>query len=453
MLTDLSRGIYREARLALRDEPLAVIGRLAGSSGISPYAVYERAGEYSFAAGVLAEARVSPERVRLTLGTRTRQFTTPPNPLDAVAMLAAQVPVSGWRMYGWAAFELALLLARQDVGHPDADLMHLFVPRVEVRLSRGEALIRGTDPREMDALRALITAVEPPTPTIPTTPRTIPVAVEDTGNYRAAVAEAVRRIRSGELEKVIISRTVPVPGELDLIATYLHGRPAHTPARSFLLDLGRMRATGFSPEIVVEVRSGGIVRAQPLAGTRARHGSSAVNGRLSTQLQSDPKEIYEHAVSVRAVWQELANLPGSRDVCIDRYMAVSERGSVQHLASGLRCVLPGSDPARSWSAFAALFPSVTATGIPKPAAYPLIRDLEPQPRGLYSGAVLIHDHDGALDAALVLRTVFQDESGSWLQAGAGIVGQSNPEREHEETCEKLRGVADILIARDEARRS
>lgn len=448
MLTDLGSSTYHESRLALGDEPLAIVGRLARLAGASPYAVYERAGEYCFAAGVLAEARISAERVHLALGTRTRQFATPPDPLDAVVMFAEQVPVSGWRMYGWAAFELALLLAHQEVEGPDTDLMHLSVPRIEVRLSQGEGLIRATDPREIEALRALITAAGPTTPAEPTSPPAIPVAVEDTGNYRAAVGEAVRRIRSGELEKVILSRTVAVPGEVDLIATYLHGRPTHTPARSFLLDVGRMRATGFSPEIVVEVRPDGSVRAQPLAGTRARHRSSAVNSRLGAQLQSNPKEVYEHAISVRAVWQELSGLPESRDVRIDRYMTVSQRGSVQHLASSLRCTLPDGGCARSWSAFAALFPSVTATGVPKPAAYSLIRDLEPRPRGLYAGAVLIHDQDGALDAALVLRTVFQDASGSWLQAGAGIVGQSTAEREHEETCEKLRGVADILVTRD-----
>ena len=127
--------------------------------------------------------------------------------------------------------------------------------------------------------------------------------------------------------------------------------------------------------------------------------------------------------------------------------AVRERGSVQHLASTLVGRLPRpDDTTQAWRAFAALFPSITATGIPKRAAYRVIRELEPRERGLYAGAVLTCDHTGHLDAALVLRSIYQDTERTWLQAGAGIVHHSNPEREHEETCEKLRSVSEHLIS-------
>jgi salicylate synthase len=280
----------------------------------------------------------------------------------------------------------------------------------------------------------------------------VPVRVElaDSGHYRSAVAAAVAAIRAGELEKVILSRTIDLGDDVDLPATYLAGREANTPARSFLLSLGGLQAAGFSPEIVAAVDAVNAERrvtAQPLAGTRALTGRPESDADLRSQLLTDPKEVYEHAISVRAVWDELAAVCLPDTVRVERYMAVQERGSVQHLGSLLSGRLPAADPMAAWRAFQALFPSVTATGIAKGPARRLIADLEPRPRRLYAGAVLTADHDGALDAALSLRAMYRERQRAWLQAGAGIVRQSDPEREHEETCEKLRSIADFLRER------
>lgn len=133
--------------------------------------------------------------------------------------------------------------------------------------------------------------------------------------------------------------------------------------------------------------------------------------------------------------------PGT--LVVDEFMAVLERGSVQHLASRVSGRLAlGHD---GWDALAAVFPAITATGVPKAAAFAAIRSYEPEPRGLYSGAVISADADGSLDAALVLRTAFQRDGRTWLRAGAGIVGASRPERELEETREKLRSVSRFLV--------
>jgi anthranilate/para-aminobenzoate synthase component I len=129
-------------------------------------------------------------------------------------------------------------------------------------------------------------------------------------------------------------------------------------------------------------------------------------------------------------------------------MTVRERGSVQHLAS--RATGRLADDRGPWDAFAALFPAITATGCPKPEALRTISRYESEPRGLYAGAVFTVDAGGSLDAALVLRTVFQRDGRSWLRAGAGVMGQSTPEREWEESCEKLRSVAPHLRHRPDA---
>lgn len=114
-------------------------------------------------------------------------------------------------------------------------------------------------------------------------------------------------------------------------------------------------------------------------------------------------------------------------------MTVSERGSVQHLASRVKGQLATDKSA--WDAFRVLFPSITASGIPKREAIAAIARFEKQPRKLYSGSVFITDRNGFFDAALVLRAGYKTGSVSRLQAGAGIISLSNPQREWEETCE------------------
>lgn len=189
--------------------------------------------------------------------------------------------------------------------------------------------------------------------------------------------------------------------------------------------------------------AGGRVTTQPLAGTRALTGRAGEDERVRADLLNNSKEIFEHAISVKVAYDELVELCDEDNVTVDSFMTVSERGSVQHLASSVSGqLLEHQGP---WQALAALFPAVTASGVPKKAAYECIRRYEPEERGLYSGAVLTVDHAGTMDAALVLRTVFQQDGRTWLRAGAGIVGQSEPEREFEETCEKLRSVALHLV--------
>ncbi|NED80675.1 salicylate synthase, partial [Streptomyces sp. SID11233] len=144
------------------------------------------------------------------------------------------------------------------------------------------------------------------------------------------------------------------------------GRRRNTPARSYVLDLGGYRAAGFSPETVLEVAENGRVSTQPLAGTRAYGRDQAENERRRTELISDPKEIHEHAVSVRQACAEMAAVCGAGSVVVEEFMAVRPRGSVQHLASRVTGRL--RPDAGVWDAFASLFPAITATGVSKPAA-------------------------------------------------------------------------------------
>lgn len=415
---------YLETRLRTAEEPLRLMARLVRSGLFTPYVLYENGSEWALAGGALTSVRLS----RARLGD-----------LDRVGRELADAPVANWRAYGWATFELGASLAGTGP-EPEGTLLHLIVPADEVRTDGCHVLVRSVGQERLDLLTRLVRSGADSA--APEPGERVALPLEDTGNYRSAVAAALVELHGdGPLEKVILSRRVPVPASVDLVATYVAGRRANTPARSFLLDLGGIQAAGFSPETVAEITPHGQVTTRPLAGTRARTGSATEDARLRAELLADPKEIHEHAISVKLALEDLAAV--CDDTSVSEYMTVLDRGSVQHLASTVTGRLrPGCGP---WQAFAALFPAVTATGIPKTPAYPLIHALEGEPRGLYAGAILTCDADGSLDAALVLRSVYQQNGRTWLQAGAGIVRQSRPEREHEETCEKLRGVACHLV--------
>ncbi|RRO93550.1 salicylate synthase, partial [Corynebacterium bovis] len=261
--------------------------------------------------------------------------------------------------------------------------------------------------------------------------------------YRATVTRAVEEIRAGRYEKVIISRRVTVPGRPDIPATYRAGRAANSPARSFAFEWPELSAAGFSPEIVVSVDADGLVTTEPLAGTRALTGDPEEDRRLHDDLVTDDKEIAEHCLSVRDAMEEVGSVcDGAR---VDEFMAVRRRGSVQHLASTVRGRLAGGRD--RFDALGVLFPAVTASGIPKREALDAVHRLEPVARGMYAGAFVVLGADGSLETALSLRTVYATDRAAWVQAGAGIVRSSRPEREFTETCEKLGSVAPYVVVR------
>lgn len=431
---------YFETRLRLVSDPMTAAARLA-SSGLHPdYMVYENSGTWSYAGGSFAEITLDRTGARLRQQQEEVLLPWDGRPLKQVQDLLDTVRIKDWRAYGWAAFELSYV-KDGDVRHVgDQRLLHLVVPHTEIRIEGGEAHLRSADQATLTAALDALRSEHDEWRTVPN-----PVDVRQAGAdaYRQAVGAAVEAIRDYQLQKVIFSRVVPVDYEVDFVGTYLAGRRGNSPARSFLLRLGGIEATGFSPEIVVQVDPDGRVVSQPLAGTRALTGDRAEDERLREELLADPKEIYEHAISVKIAYDELLEVCAPGTVDVEEFMVVRERGTVQHLASRVGGRLDADRGA--WDAFNAVFPAVTASGVPKEAAYDSIRSNESEARGLYSGAVLTLDQNGAMDAALVLRSVYRQNGRTWLRAGAGIVGNSRPERELEETCEKMGSVGRFLV--------
>ncbi|SCD27014.1 anthranilate synthase component 1/salicylate synthetase [Streptomyces sp. BpilaLS-43] len=435
------------------NDAAATATRLARAGLADQYMVYEaEGGIWHFAAGSAVSLTADATGITARAMGQTWTSRTDGGPLTAFAtalntLSAAYGAQAGGRhFYGWATFELAHLLHADPAATGDGPLLHALIPSVEVTLTEKETVVRAVDEAWLDKVAGLLAE---PTPRQPPPDGMTPEGAEriiaaGTAAYGSAVARTVEDIHSGLLEKAVISRKVPLPAGLavDFPATYLAGRRSNTPARSYLLDLGGYRAAGFSPETVLEVAENGRVSTQPLAGTRAYGPDEEENERRRVELLGDPKEIHEHAVSVRLAWEEMEAVCRPGSVAVEEFMRVRPRGSVQHLASRVTGRL--REDAGPWDAFASLFPAITATGVSKPAALQALARHEEGPRGLYGGAVFRGSFAGALDASLVLRTLIGEGEETWLRAGAGVTAQSLPEREIEETCEKLRSVAPHL---------
>jgi len=405
------------------------------------YLLYERDGQWVLAAGVLAMVELDSDELRVIRDgvIQRQQWSGRPGPVlgEAIDRLLLETD----QVFGWIAFEFGVYrYGLQERLAPRTPLARVFWPRIRIVVTRDAIQLFDTGTGHLEAVRGLLGEGVPTTGDA----RAVDVTADSSG-YRDRVAAAVREITTGSYHKVILSRRVEVPFALDFPSTYRLGRRHNTPARSFLLRLGGIRAMGYSPELVVAVDRDGAVITEPLAGTRALGRGVARDREARDDLESNSKEIVEHAISVRSSLREITEIAEPGTAAVTDFMTVRERGSVQHLGSTISARLdPSSD---RMDALEALFPAVTASGIPKAAGVEAISRLDEGPRGLYSGAVVMVSSDGGLDAALTLRAAYECDGKTWLRAGAGIIEASEPEREFEETCEKLSTLAPYLIAR------
>ncbi|MGO8850995.1 salicylate synthase [Mycobacterium sp.] len=404
------------------------------------YLLYEHHGQWVLASGVRAMVELDSHELRMTRDgvTQRQEWSGRPGPVlgEAIDRLLLETD----QVFGWVAFEFGVYRhGLQQRLAPRTPLARVFWPQTRIVVTRDAVHLIGAPAGHHDAVLELLDGVPEVRDARPLD------VVADPSDYHDRVATAVREIGTGNYHKVILSRCVRVPFALDFPSTYRLGRRRNTPVRSFLLRLGGIRAVGFSPELVAAVRHDGTVVTEPLAGTRALGRGAARDRQARDDLESNSKEIAEHAISVRGSLQEISEIAEPGTAAVTDFMTVRERGSVQHLGSTISARLhPSAD---RMDALEALFPAVTASGIPKAAGVEAILRLDEAPRGLYSGAVVMISADGGLDAALTLRAAYERDGKAWLRAGAGIIEESEPEREFEETCEKLSALAPYLVAR------
>ena len=420
------------------DAVAQLVAAVPESAG-TDYLVYEQDGRWTLAIGTRTAIELDSDECRIGDGQAFVGHTWSGRPADALAAALETVLTEGEPAFGWVAFEFGAyrhgLSDQLPAGTP---LARIFTARTRIVFSADGIHVVDGDEQILAAIRSLRPdALGARTGGVDIT--------ADHSRYRDRVATAVAEIQDGRYQKVILSRTVDVPFSLDFPATYRLGRRHNTPARSFLLRHGGIRALGFSPELVAAVHSDGTVLTEPLAGTRAFGRGAADDRAARDDLESDAKEIVEHALSVRTSLDEIAEVADPGSIAVTDFMTVRERGSVQHLGS---TVCGRLLPTRNrMHALEALFPAVTASGIPKRPGVEAILRLDEMPRSLYSGAVAMFTPDGGMDAALALRAVYEVGSRTWLRAGAGIIAASTPDREFEETCEKMTCLAPYLVAR------
>ncbi|KAB8208960.1 ADC synthase [Aspergillus parasiticus] len=405
------------------------------------YYAYERTGVWYLGIGNRSSVTIDSEGQKATFSTNGKDEVRPIDGevTDVVREYISANEDCGTRIYGYVGFSYALLLRGIRYTAGEWPMLSLMVPRTEVVFYPDRITLTRVDKRETEELSALVNEATCINPSPGHPIDTNSGATEYVEQVEAALAD----IRAKKYTKVVPSRAVSLPWRVDMPGTLLCGRQHNSPARSFCLRHGSYQATGFSPELVMSLQDGKLTT-EPLAGTRSQGEAGDKSKKLKETLISDPKEIVEHVLSVKEAISELNRLCSPGTVVVDDLMTVRPRGSVQHLGSSVSGTLsPDKD---AWDAFDILFPSITATGIPKQAALEGIGRLEKHPRELYSGAILLIEDSETWDVALVLRTLLQGRDKQWIQAGAGIVAQSSPGRELTETSEKLASIAPYVVA-------
>lgn len=253
--------------------------------------------------------------------------------------------------------------------------------------------------------------------------------------YMQAVERAREYIRAGDIMQVVLSQRMSIPYEAQPLDLYRALRTLNPSPYMYFMNLGDFQVVGSSPEILVQVDSGkAIVR--PIAGTRPRGKDEAEDVALEKDLMADPKELAEHLMLVDLGRNDLGRIAEVGSVELTDRMVIERYSHVMHIVSNVVC-----DIRKEFDAIDVLratFPAGTVSGAPKIRAMEIIDELEPVKRGVYSGAVGYLGWNGNMDTAIAIRTSVIKDGMLNIQAGAGIVADSQPEMEWEETLNKGR---------------
>ena len=255
--------------------------------------------------------------------------------------------------------------------------------------------------------------------------------------FEKAVTYIKDLIKAGECYQVVISQCFSRNTTADPVSIYRAMRSLNPSPYMFLLQLSDRAVIGASPEMLVKA-SGNELEYRPIAGTRPRGKTSVDDEQLAAEMRADAKEVAEHLMLVDLGRNDLGRVADYGSVNVDRLMSVEKYSHVQHLVSYLSARLrTGLD---RFDALAACFPAGTVSGAPKVRATEIIQSLEPTPRGIYAGAVGYLDYAGNMDLCIAIRTLVLKDGVASVQAGAGIVADSVPEKEYEETVNKARAL-------------
>jgi anthranilate synthase component 1 len=256
-------------------------------------------------------------------------------------------------------------------------------------------------------------------------------------DFEAAVRKCVEYIRAGDIFQVVISQRLEVEIHADPFEIYRALRVVNPSPFMFFLRTPEVTLVGSSPEIMCRVVDGKITL-RPLAGTRPRGRDEEEDRRLAEELLADPKERAEHVMLVDLGRNDVGRVAKYRSVELTDVMTVERYSHVMHITSNVTGELAEGHDA--FDALRACLPAGTVSGAPKVRAMEIIDELEPHRRGPYAGAVGYVDYGGNMDTCIALRTIVIQPGRAHVQAGAGIVADSIPGNEYQETLNKARGL-------------
>ena len=252
-------------------------------------------------------------------------------------------------------------------------------------------------------------------------------------DYMAAVEQAKEHIAAGDIYQIVLSVCFSGATTVSPFEAYRALRLLNPSPYLFFVDLGDLQVVGSSPEALVRL-NGRRASLRPIAGTLPRGETPAEDLANEQRLLADPKEIAEHVMLVDLARNDLGRVAEAGSVHVDPYLSIERYSHVMHIVSGVQGTL--AEDRDAFDLFAAAFPAGTLVGAPKVRAMEIIDAMEPVGRGLYAGTVGYFGHGGDMDQAITIRTMVFRDGEYRFQAGAGLVADSVPAREHEEVMAK-----------------
>jgi anthranilate synthase component I len=262
-------------------------------------------------------------------------------------------------------------------------------------------------------------------------------------NFERAVRTAKEYIAAGDIFQVVLSQRLDFTPGVAAFDIYRALRTVNPSPYMYFLQMGNTHVLGSSPEMLVRV-TGRKLEYRPIAGTHPRGHDEAEDEQLENKMLSDEKERAEHVMLVDLGRNDLGRVSEYGSVRVKDLMYVERYSHVMHIVSALEGRL--RPELHALDAFAACFPAGTLSGAPKVRAMQIIEELEPTRRGIYGGSVLYADFAGNLDSCIAIRTLLMQGKKAYLQAGAGIVADSDPATEYQESMNKAQAVLKAMAA-------
>jgi anthranilate synthase component 1 len=373
--------------------------------------------------------------------------------------LPPELPPMAAGLFGYLGYDMVRLMERlpdanpDPLGIPDAVLMRPTVMAIFDGIENLATIVTPARPaagvsaaaayeaaceRLADALADLERNV-PHRRAIPGGGLELPTPESNTSRaeYHAMVERAKEYIRAGDIFQVVPSQRFALPFKLPSFALYRALRRLNPSPFLFHLDFGGFALVGSSPEILVRVRDGKVT-IRPIAGTRRRGASAAEDRALAEELLADPKELAEHLMLLDLGRNDVGRVAQIGTVKVTEQMVVERYSHVMHIVSNVEGDLAARFTALE--ALAAGFPAGTVSGAPKVRAMEIIDELEKARRSFYAGCIGYFAANGTMDTCIALRTALVKDGTMYVQAGGGVVADSDPESEYQETVNKAKAL-------------